>query len=134
MSDGFAYLDIVFFAMVAAFIAFRLRSVLGRRTGHERPPAAPPAERALDILEFGVSVGKSLGLLAALLTWGIYRDRETPIRKLPIDTVGLSLLVLWVRVSVQEPESWKAAKAEKAERMGSFSELLGTPRWRSRGM
>jgi len=37
-----------------------------------------------------------VGLLAALLTWGIYRDRETPIRKLPIDTVGLSLLVLWV--------------------------------------
>ena len=37
MSDGFAYLDIIFFAMVAAFIAFRLRSVLGRKTGHERP-------------------------------------------------------------------------------------------------
>ncbi len=36
MTDGFAYLDILFFAMVAAFIAFRLRSVLGRRTGHER--------------------------------------------------------------------------------------------------
>jgi len=36
MSDGFAYIDILFFAMVAAFIAFRLRSVLGRRTGHER--------------------------------------------------------------------------------------------------
>ncbi len=36
MSDGFAYLDIIFFAMVAAFIALRLRSVLGRRTGHER--------------------------------------------------------------------------------------------------
>lgn len=36
MSDGFAYLDIIFFAMVAAFIAFRLRSVLGRRTGNER--------------------------------------------------------------------------------------------------
>ena len=36
MSDGFAYLDILFFAMVAAFIALRLRSVLGRRTGHER--------------------------------------------------------------------------------------------------
>ena len=37
MSDGFAYLDILFFAMVAAFIAFRLRSVLGRKTGNERP-------------------------------------------------------------------------------------------------
>jgi predicted lipid-binding transport protein (Tim44 family) len=36
MSDGFAYIDILFFAMVAAFIALRLRSVLGRRTGHEQ--------------------------------------------------------------------------------------------------
>lgn len=36
MSEGFAYIDILFFAMVAAFIALRLRSVLGRRTGNER--------------------------------------------------------------------------------------------------
>jgi predicted lipid-binding transport protein (Tim44 family) len=32
------YLDILILAMLAAFIIFRLRSVLGRRTGHERPP------------------------------------------------------------------------------------------------
>src|SRR5687767_5347081 len=31
-----------------------------------------------------------------------------------------SLLVLWVRVSVKEPESWKEAKKTKSERMGSF--------------
>ncbi len=42
-----------------------------------------------------------------------------------------ALLVLWVRVSVKEPESWEEAKKSKADRMGSFSELLGTPRWRS---
>ncbi|MEZ5825197.1 MAG: Tim44/TimA family putative adaptor protein [Geminicoccaceae bacterium] len=36
MSDSFAYIDIIFFAMVAAFIAIRLRSVLGRKTGEER--------------------------------------------------------------------------------------------------
>jgi predicted lipid-binding transport protein (Tim44 family) len=34
MSEGF--FDILIIAMVAAFIALRLRSVLGRRTGHER--------------------------------------------------------------------------------------------------
>ena len=45
MSDGFAYLDILFFAMVAAFIAFRLRSVLGRKTGHERPRVDPLGQR-----------------------------------------------------------------------------------------
>jgi predicted lipid-binding transport protein (Tim44 family) len=43
MSEGFAYLDILFFAMVAAFVALRLRSVLGRRTGNERRRTPPPA-------------------------------------------------------------------------------------------
>ena len=37
-----------------------------------------------------------IGLMAAAMTWGIYRHRETPRRKLPIDSVGLSLLVVWV--------------------------------------
>ncbi|MBV2162693.1 MAG: DHA2 family efflux MFS transporter permease subunit [Comamonas sp.] len=37
-----------------------------------------------------------VGLAAALMTWSIYRTRETPTRKLPIDTIGLALLVLWV--------------------------------------
>ena len=37
-----------------------------------------------------------VGLVAAALTWSIYSKRDTPIRKLPIDTVGLSLLVMWV--------------------------------------
>lgn len=37
-----------------------------------------------------------VGLLAAAFTWAIYKQRETPTRKLPIDSVGLGLLVLWV--------------------------------------
>jgi DHA2 family multidrug resistance protein len=37
-----------------------------------------------------------VGLLSALMTWSIYRSRETPTRKLPIDSLGLALLVLWV--------------------------------------
>lgn len=36
MGSGFQFVDIIFFALVAAFIILRLRSVLGRRTGHER--------------------------------------------------------------------------------------------------
>ena len=35
MGDGFQYLDIILLAMIAAFIALRLRSILGRRTGNE---------------------------------------------------------------------------------------------------
>ena len=37
-----------------------------------------------------------VGAFAAVVTWGIYRRRETARRKLPIDGVGLGLLVLWV--------------------------------------
>src|SRR5207237_470427 len=36
--------------------------------------------------------------------------------------------VLWVRVSVKEPERWEAART--AETRGSFHELFGDPRWR----
>ncbi|QYU67618.1 Tim44/TimA family putative adaptor protein [Leptolyngbya sp. 15MV] len=52
MSGGFP-IDLILFAMVAAFLVLRLRSVLGRRTGFERPrregpgaydPAQRPAE------------------------------------------------------------------------------------------
>ncbi|HSM99097.1 MAG TPA: DHA2 family efflux MFS transporter permease subunit, partial [Gallionella sp.] len=37
-----------------------------------------------------------VGLLAATLCWRNLAARETPTRKLPIDRVGLGLLVLWV--------------------------------------
>jgi len=37
-----------------------------------------------------------VGLAAAAIAWSIYRTRETPTRKLPIDALGLGLLVLWV--------------------------------------
>ena len=36
------------------------------------------------------------GLLAAWATWRIYQDRDSPTRQLPIDKIGLVLLVLWV--------------------------------------
>ena len=37
-----------------------------------------------------------VGAFAAVMTLGIYRRRETARRKLPIDGVGLGLLMLWV--------------------------------------
>lgn len=45
-----------------------------------------------------------------------------------------ALLVLWVRISIKEPDSWKEAKRNKAERMGSYAELLGDVRWRYRAI
>ncbi len=35
------YIDIIFFALVAVFLALRLRSVLGKRTGNENPNSTP---------------------------------------------------------------------------------------------
>lgn len=37
-----------------------------------------------------------VGLIAAFITWSLYHRRETPTRKVPVDTIGLALLVLWV--------------------------------------
>ena len=37
-----------------------------------------------------------VGLLVCALVWINMADRETPTRKLPIDTMGLALLIIWV--------------------------------------
>ncbi|CAN7672261.1 DHA2 family efflux MFS transporter permease subunit [Trinickia sp. LjRoot230] len=37
-----------------------------------------------------------VGLFAAGVIWAIYRDRETPVRKVPIDKIGLLSLIVWV--------------------------------------
>jgi DHA2 family multidrug resistance protein len=37
-----------------------------------------------------------VGLVTAYVSWMLYRTRETPTRKLPVDTMGLALLVIWV--------------------------------------
>ncbi len=46
MSGGIGFLDIIIFAMLAAFLIYRLGSVLGKRTGHEQKQpdmfAGPP--------------------------------------------------------------------------------------------
>jgi predicted lipid-binding transport protein (Tim44 family) len=41
MGNGFQFIDIIFFAMIAAFLVLRLRNVLGRRDGHENKPSDP---------------------------------------------------------------------------------------------
>jgi predicted lipid-binding transport protein (Tim44 family) len=46
MGQGGFPLDLVLFGLIAAFLVLRLRSVLGRRTGFERPPLDPQAAAA----------------------------------------------------------------------------------------
>ena len=49
-----------------------------------------------------------------------------------------AVLVFWVMASVKEPEKWRVAGAKAAAqegpKMGSFLDLLGNPRWRSRAL
>jgi predicted lipid-binding transport protein (Tim44 family) len=42
MGEGFQFFDIILFAAIAAFLVLRLRSVLGKRTGHEQRPSQDP--------------------------------------------------------------------------------------------
>ncbi|MBA4696271.1 MAG: DHA2 family efflux MFS transporter permease subunit [Legionella sp.] len=37
-----------------------------------------------------------VGLIAGVVIWLIYRDRETPKKIIPIDKIGLCLLIIWV--------------------------------------
>jgi MFS transporter, DHA2 family, multidrug resistance protein len=37
-----------------------------------------------------------VGIISTYATWVIYRTRESATRKLPIDTIGLGLLVVWI--------------------------------------
>ncbi len=65
MSNSFGYIDIILLGMIAGFIILRLRSILGRKTGHESKVypgfteeefnlpknEVKPAKKNLDILE-----------------------------------------------------------------------------------
>jgi DHA2 family multidrug resistance protein len=37
-----------------------------------------------------------VGIFASIATWILMRDRETPTRRLPVDGIGIALLVIWV--------------------------------------
>ena len=45
MGEGFHFFDIILFAMIAAFLVLRLRSVLGRRDGHDGSGHRDPFSR-----------------------------------------------------------------------------------------
>ena len=65
MSNNFGYLDIILLGMIAGFIILRLRSILGRKTGHDSKvypsfsdknfsmpkKASEPKKQNLDVLE-----------------------------------------------------------------------------------
>ena len=49
MNDGFAFFDIIIFAMLAGYLVFQLRRALGRRSDNQEPKSKPnpnPEQRA----------------------------------------------------------------------------------------
>jgi len=82
--QSFEFFNVILLGLLAGFIAFRLYSVLGRRTGHERTPdeqlrlpdgarpnpkAPQPKDNVVSLPERGASVGAATGspLARALL-------------------------------------------------------------------
>ena len=49
MSNSFGYIDIILLGMIAGFIILRLRSILGRKTGHESKVYPAFAEKKFNI-------------------------------------------------------------------------------------
>ena len=49
MSNSFGYIDIILLGMIAGFIILRLRSILGRKTGHESKVYPGFAEKKFSI-------------------------------------------------------------------------------------
>ena len=49
MSNSFGYIDIILLGMIAGFIILRLRSILGRKTGHESKSYPSFAEKEFSI-------------------------------------------------------------------------------------
>ena len=94
----FQYFDIILFAMIAAFLVLRLRSVLGRRTGNERrrdlfPPR--PARVAFEIIVTAFAKGDKAAL-RPLLSDDVFRPfaqtiDERATAKETVETRGLKL-------------------------------------------
>lgn len=88
MGNGVPFLDIILLAMLAGFIIFKLRSVLGRRTGHERRRPDPFSEqpksndnanvvrlpeRAADAPDMAEPAGSGNGSTAGAVAAGVMR-------------------------------------------------------------
>ena len=60
MSNSFGYLDIILLGMIAGFIILRLRSILGRKTGHESKVYPSFAEKEFNIAKNEVKPQKRI--------------------------------------------------------------------------
>ena len=63
MSNNFGYIDIILLGMIAGFIILRLRSILGRKTGHESKIYPGFAEKEFSMPKQEKSSKKNLEVL-----------------------------------------------------------------------
>ena len=64
MSNNFGYIDIILLGMIAGFIILRLRSILGRKTGHEPKIYPSFAEKKFNVPNSDIqNVKKDLSIL-----------------------------------------------------------------------
>ncbi len=64
MNNSFGYIDIILLGMIAGFIILRLRSILGRKTGHESKVSPSFAEKKFNIPKNEVNtIKKNLEIL-----------------------------------------------------------------------
>src|SRR5689334_9704218 len=114
MDSGFAFFDIVFFAMVAAFLILRLRSVLGRRTGNEnseRWTARKPAPTAR---------GEATDNIARLPDRARANGEAAPVIDLPANTPAEAGLT---QIKVADPSFDTRSFIEGAR--GAFEMIVG---------
>ncbi len=76
MSNNFGYLDIILLGMIAGFIILRLRSILGRKTGHESKVYPNFAEKKFSMPQKDVEPKENLDILEGKVKKEFLRGAE----------------------------------------------------------
>ena len=94
--EGFQFIDIIILAMAAGFIVLRLRSVLGRRTGHEPSPDSPDAPA-------GENVGRTADNVVTLPPNLSRRTKESILQDIEPPYQGTALEPGLVQIKMSDP-------------------------------
>ncbi|MBS0384313.1 MAG: DHA2 family efflux MFS transporter permease subunit [Proteobacteria bacterium] len=75
-----------------------------------------------------------VGIVCALVCWTNLRERETPTRKLPVDTIGFSMLVVWVgalqvMLDTGKDADWFSSPVIRVEALIAFVGFLAWLIW-----
>ncbi len=79
MSDNGGLVEIIFLAMLAGFIALRLYSVLGRRTGHENPLGEGTGRPSIRMSDFEGKTGDAAFDSRPVLPEGLNPELRAPL-------------------------------------------------------